>query len=64
MNDPLPEIAALVLKELEFSDMTTLQLVRRLSIGVSRLKPELKRMEKAHQIRVIQQGEDDVWRLN
>lgn len=51
-----------ILKELEYSDLTTLRLVRRLNIGVTKLRPLLKRMQEAKLIKLTTGREEDVWR--
>lgn len=50
-----------ILEELSYTDLDTTGLVRRVRVGVSKVKPELKRMEKAGLIKRVVRGDEEVW---
>ncbi len=52
-----------ILEELGYTDLDTAHLARRLNLGVNKLKPELKEMEKAGKIRSEERGGETRWVL-
>lgn len=61
MNDV--ELREAIITELGYSDLTALRLVRTLCVGISQLKPELKRMEKEGLIKKVERDDEEVWSL-
>lgn len=52
-----------ILEELSFTDLDNLHLVRQLGIGISKLKPILREMEKDGKIKKVETGGEEKWRL-
>lgn len=57
------QIKTSILDELGFTDLNTVDLVVRVELGISRLKPLLKALEEAGQIKQVERDGDKVWRL-
>jgi DNA-binding MarR family transcriptional regulator len=62
-SDPDAQTKSTILEELGYTDLNTTDLVARVGVGISKLKPMLRSLEEAHQIKQIERDGDKVWRL-